>query len=53
MIGSITPTGDMALQAGEDGLPMLIDLDPQYPLAQSPDLIQPGWKLPGWKLNVG
>ena len=39
---------DMALQAGSDGLPMLIGLDPQYPLAQSPDLIQPGWKL-----NVG
>ena len=48
MIGSITQTGDMALQAGSDGLPMLIGLDPQHPLAQSPDLIQPGWKL-----NVG
>jgi hypothetical protein len=30
------------------GLPVLIDLNPQFPLAKHPDLIQPGWRL-----NVG
>ncbi len=27
------------------GLPRLIDLNPQYPLARNPDLIRPGWRL--------
>ncbi len=27
------------------GLPVLIEINPQYPLKENPDLIQPGWQL--------